>query len=56
VRQAGDDARAEPWEPWDDATSIIVALMNIDAKLDELGTHVVVIRSLLEDDEEAEED
>lgn len=46
----------EPREPWDDATSIIVALMNIDAKLDDLGRHVLVIRSLLQNDEEAEED
>jgi hypothetical protein len=30
--------------------------MNMDAKLDELGMHVLVIRSLLEDDEEETEE
>jgi hypothetical protein len=33
-----------------------VAPMNIDAKLDELGAEVLVIRSLLEEDGEEEEE
>jgi hypothetical protein len=47
----------EPWEPQDDSTTIIGALFDINAKLDEMAGHVVAIRSILEDDEEeAEED
>ena len=46
----------EPWEPSDDLTLIIRTLMDVNAKLDELGEHVVAIRSLLENDEEEEEE
>jgi hypothetical protein len=47
----------EPWVPSDDATLIMGVLMEMDARLEELGEHIVAIRRLLEDDEEeAEED
>jgi hypothetical protein len=37
-------------------TTIIGGLFDINAKLDELGEHVVAIRRLLEDGDEAEEE
>ena len=49
----------ERWEPADDLSLIIGTLMKVSAQLDEIGEHVVAIRSLLEDEddeEEAEED
>jgi hypothetical protein len=46
----------QPWEPQDDSTTIIGALFDINAKLDEIGTHIVAIRTLLEDDDEEKEE
>jgi hypothetical protein len=46
----------EPWEPSDDLTRIMIAVMNVDARLEEVAEHVVVIRALLEEDDEEEEE
>lgn len=43
------------WQPTDDLTTIMVALINLDAMLAEVAENVVAIRALLEDDEEEEE-
>jgi hypothetical protein len=46
----------DAWEA-DDTTTIIGALFDVNAKLDELAVHVIAIRQLLEEgDEEEEED
>jgi hypothetical protein len=54
---AGHDWAMAEWQPEDDFTTIVVALMNIDARLAEVGENVIVIRTILEgDDGEEEED
>lgn len=46
----------ERWESSDDLTLIMGALMNMDAKVDEVVDHVLAIRRLLESDDEEEEE
>jgi hypothetical protein len=46
----------EAWEPWDDATAIMVALMNLDARIEDVANHVVAIHRILEDCGQEEED
>ena len=48
----------EPLEGSDNLTLIMKTLMTMDAKLDQIGDHVVAIWTILGDDdeEEAEED
>jgi hypothetical protein len=45
----------ESWE-LDDAGTIMLALMNIDAGIVEVGENVKAIRSLLEEDDDGEEE
>lgn len=40
----------------DDFTRIMIALMNIDHRLEEVAENVTAIRALLEDDDEEEEE
>ena len=49
-------AAMEPWEPLDELTGIVNALINIDARLEGVAENVVAIRALLEDDEDEEEE
>jgi len=51
-----EDSAVEPWEPSDDFSRIMIALMNIDSAVEEVAENVVAIRSLLEDDDEEEEE
>jgi hypothetical protein len=46
----------EPWQPDDDLTTIMGALMRIDAALGDVAEDVVAIRRLLEDEDEEEGD
>jgi hypothetical protein len=44
----------ETWEPDDDLTTIMGALMRIDETLGEVAENVAAIRALLEDEDEEE--
>jgi hypothetical protein len=43
------------WPPEDDFTPLMIALMNIDARLEAVGENVIVIRKVLEGDDGEEE-